>query len=93
VEVAYRDGVHGNAILTFDGSVLELFAEGKSTSSARCHCRLLHIQVGGPNRKGYYELNVSTSPGGLGGFKAWVHGNDWPPVGELLNAVAAAGAG
>ena len=92
MEVAYRDGAHGDAILTFDGTVLELFAEGKSTSNARCHARMLFIQVGGPSRRGYYELNVSTSSGGLGGFKAYVHANDWPRVGELLNAVAAAGA-
>ena len=92
MEVAYHDGAHGDAVLTFDGSVVELFAEKKFTSIARCHVSMLYINVKGPNRRGYYEINASTSPGGLGGFEAYVHVNDWPRVGELLNAVAAAGA-
>ena len=91
MEVAYRDGAHGDTVLTFDGSVLEMFTEKKFTSIARCHVKMLWIQVEGPNRKGYYEVNASTSPGGLGGFEAYVPADDWPRVGELLNAVAAAG--
>ncbi len=90
MEVPYHDGIHGDAILTFDGTVLEFFTQGKSTSVARVHARMAYIKVDGPNRKGYYELNVSTSPRGLGGFQAYVHTDTWPWVDQLLQAVSAA---
>ena len=90
MEVAYQDGVHGNAVITFDGTVVEFFVEAKFTSVARVHVRMLYVEVEGPNRKGYYEVDFSTSPRGLGGFKMYVHTETWPWIAQLLEAVRAA---
>jgi len=94
VEIAYHDGAHGEgAILTFDGTVVEFFAPGKAGSVARMHVRMLWFKVDGPNRKGYYEIDFSTSPRGLGGITIYVPTDAWPSVYQLLQAVSAATAG
>ena len=90
MEVAYVDPVQGNVVITCDGTVVEHFVEGKA-SVARVHVRQLYLEVKGPHRKGFYEINFNSAPNGLGGFKTFVAGDDWPRVAEFLNAVPAAG--
>jgi hypothetical protein len=90
MEVPYQDGVHGDAVITFDGTVLEFFVPGKASSIARLHVRHIYVEVKGPNRRGYYEVDFSTSPRGLGGFEMYVHTETWPWVAPLLEAVRAA---
>ena len=90
MDVAYEDGAHGDSVLMFDGTVLEFFTPAKTTSIGRLHVRHIRVEVEGPNRKGFYEVNFSTSPRGLGGFEIFVPTEAWPWVAQLLQAVDAA---
>ena len=87
-ELAYVDPAQGNVVIAFDGTVVELFVEGKASIS-RVHVRMLYIEVKGPYRKGHYEVDFSSAPNGLGGFRTWVSGETWPWFTQFLDGVRA----
>jgi hypothetical protein len=89
-QLEFTDSVRGPSVVTWDGLVLEVFTE-QAGSGGRLHARLLHVTVKGPDRKGRYEVALTTKPGGSGGGTTlFVSGDDWPDVQPFIEAVAAA---
>ena len=78
----------GNAILAFDGRVLEVFPSG--AISQRIHLEHLAVAVSEPNRKGRRRLTL------LGAGQTYVRDfyieeDQWPTVQPLLDSLEAAG--
>ncbi len=89
LEAEYDDEVQGTVVLSWDGSVLEVFTE-RLASTARLHRRLLHLDVKGPDRRGRYEVRATSQPRGRGaGATLFVPAEGWPDVEERLRVVVA----
>lgn len=86
-ETVFRDLIHGDVILSFDGQVVELF--GKTPVARRIHRRMLGMQVSGPTQRGNYVVDLSHTVGG-GGVQLSIAGNDWPKVEPVIAEISAA---
>jgi hypothetical protein len=88
-ELQYVDSVQGAVVATFDGTVLEVFTD-RLGSTTRLHRAQLFVTASGPDRKGRYEVKLTSQPGGRGGGTTLFVGPDaWPQVDVFLQAVAA----
>jgi hypothetical protein len=86
-QLEYLDAVQGGIVATFDGTVLEVFTD-RLASTTRLHRRQLFIGVSGPDRKGRYEVKLTSQPGGRGGGTTlFVGAVAWPQVDAFLQAV------
>ena len=90
-DLALTDHVQGAVIVTFDGHVLEVFAE-KLGSTCRLVRGMLFVETSGPDRKGRHEVRIRSMPGprGGGGATLFVTGEEWPPVQAWFADVRAA---
>ena len=78
-----------NALLAFDGRVLEVFGFPGGAQSQRFHVWNLRLGVEGPDGEGRYSVAISPQLGS-GGVRLDVSGARWPAVGPLLEWVRAA---
>jgi hypothetical protein len=72
-ELAFEDLILGSVVRSIEGRVVEYFTE-RHGSGGRVHLSQLHCTTAGPNCKGHYEVSISPSPSGQGGFKITVDG-------------------
>ncbi|MEV7396985.1 hypothetical protein [Aeromicrobium sp. NPDC092404] len=79
----------GNTLLTFDGTVLEVFGY-PGTLSARFHVANLDLTVGEPDRKGDRFLRLATRLRSAGSMRLEVTADEWLEVQEVIDAVQAA---
>lgn len=85
-ELAFQDVILGNVLLSIEGRVVEYFTESHGSVS-RVHFGQLHCRTTGPNQRGYYEVNVSSSPSGQGGFTIIVDGSSWRALAPMIAAL------
>lgn len=92
-QLEYVDAVQGAVVVTFDGTVLEVFTD-RLASTTRLHRAQLFLSVAGPDRKGRHEVKLTSQPNGRGGGTTlFVGAESWPQVEEFLRAVGAELAG
>lgn len=91
-ELALNDLILGQTLLSIEGRVVEYFTENHG-SVGRVHLGQLHCVTTGPNDNGYYQVSVSPSASGQGGFTITVEGASWialaPMIAELESAARA----
>lgn len=86
-QLEYLDAVHGTVVVTFDGTVLEVFTD-RLGSTTRLHRRQLHVDVVGPDRRGRHEVRLTTQPSGRGGGATlFVGAEAWQDVQVFLGTV------
>ncbi|GAA5124661.1 hypothetical protein GCM10023339_46510 [Alloalcanivorax gelatiniphagus] len=79
----------GESVLTFDGTVLEIFGF-PGTINARFHVVNLDLSVGEPDRKGARAVRVATRVRGAGTLRLEVPAEEWSGVQAIVDAVHAA---
>lgn len=93
IEAHYEDDVLGEAVLAFDGRVLELL-QWRTAEPQRLHVLMLHVRAEDPDRKGRRAVHLTTRPGGRGGgVRLSVREEDWARVQPVLEAAAQAARG
>ena len=84
-EIEFEDAILGHVVVTFDGTVLELFRAGLG-SVHRMHVRqLARVEHSGPDRRGNFTADFC--PTKRGGFKLTVPGYAWPQVTGLIEVL------
>ncbi|MEZ5383779.1 MAG: hypothetical protein R2754_18520 [Microthrixaceae bacterium] len=90
VEVFYNDSVSGEAVLTFDGHVVERFTTNIS-ESVRVHASQIAVRLKGPGRKGVLEVQLTRRNVRLVALVLWVDEANYAAIQPVLQALAEAG--
>lgn len=75
-EIRYTDLLHDRVIVTFDGSVVEVFTE-RHASVQRLHRGMLVVTVTGPDRHERMRVGLSTGRSAGAGFEATLDAQGW----------------
>lgn len=78
-----------DTLLTFDGTVVELFGF-PGNASLRFHVKNLGVEVGEPNRKGVRALQFDPATKYSGGARMDIPAEDWPNVEPVLHEILSA---
>ncbi len=85
-EARFRDLVHDQVVITFDGNALEVFTE-RHASVKRFHVSMLDLSFDGPDRNGRYRINISTGRSTGAGFEANLDAAGWGATHEFWTEV------
>jgi hypothetical protein len=85
-EAAFRDLVLGDAIVTFDGRVVEFFGEHMP---GRVHLPMLGMQASGRRTRGL-RCGLLVQGRRAGYVRSSIAGNDWPNLEPLVAEISAA---
>lgn len=75
-EISVHDLVHGRVIVTFDGTVVEVFTE-RHASVQRFHRSMLTLNFSGPDRNDRYQVQLSTGRSAGAGFDLTIDAAGW----------------
>lgn len=78
-----------DTLLTFDGTVVEIFGF-PGAANMRFHVHNLELEVGEPNRKGVRSFQVEPVTRYSGGARMDIPAEDWPNVEPIITEILAA---